>query len=250
MNKTETLVFTDVNKFLKVLRKAERMPIGFNRPTTDSHIAKMKISVIDNGILRMINLVQTDMFGKKDGLYILDGQHLVAAILDLPKDRLSGHFVIAIDVMDNKKAMIHKMASLNSISKGWTLEVYLNSWVNEGSKPYIYLKDVQRETNHPLNGLIEAFTGSLSSGNLEFKKGKLKLDKKKGAEIIKLHTKLVGMGFNKTKSLFNALVRFTIKNPELSHKDIINNIKEVVEFKHVKGRDAYIGMLEYHCVSK
>src|SRR6478736_5940063 len=149
------IIFTKAKDFQKFLLELDEMPKGVNRPTRDKHTQVMTISVLKIGVTRMINVVRTSAFGKENGLYVLDGQHLRKAIIGIGANQLKGHFIVTIDDIDDREDIVSAISQLNSTASNWKLEEYLSSWVSLGYKDYIILEDTMRRTKQNINSLIE-----------------------------------------------------------------------------------------------
>ena len=244
---TETdnkIIFDKAKDFQKCLLDLEIMPKGFNRPTTDRHVQGMTLSILKLGVLRIINVVKTSAFGKKDGLYILDGQHLTKAILSLTPSQLKGVFIVNIIEIEEIEDIISTVSLINSTASNWTLEDYLSSWVAEGKKDYILLEDTLRRTKQNINSLIEAFTLEQGNGNKEFKEGRFKANKAQFDKVMKMYNSAVKAGLTHNQSGFKAVVRLKIKYPSLTETEIVNAIQKNPTFGFRNSRDGYIALFE------
>lgn len=238
------IIFDKAKSFQKFLMSLETMPKGYNRPTKDNHVQGMTLSVLKLGVTRMINVVRTSAFGTENGLYILDGQHLVKAILSLTPNNLRGDFIVSIKDIEDIEDIIATVSLINSTASNWKLEDYLTSWVAEGKKDYILLEDTLRRTKQNINSLIEAFTLQQGNGNKEFKEGRFKANKKQLDNVLRLYDCAVNAGLTHNQSGFKAIVRLKIKYPTLTETEITNAIRKNPTFGFRNSRDGYITLFE------
>lgn len=243
---TTKRVFKSASKFREFLSTLEFLPKAFNRPTTDQHIAVMKESIERIGVLRDIVILVTSAFGVKNAMYVLDGQHLLRAILDGAK--ITGEFGVTITHLDNIEDIICAVSTMNATAKPWRLNTYLDAWVSSDYDDYKYLRSVYLKTGYGLSGLIEAYTGAKSKGNRAFKTGNFAANRKDGDRILKIYNEACALGLKKRNSSFLAFTRFYIEQPKFSYADFINGIsanKEV--FSDALNRDSYIGLFKLYC---
>jgi hypothetical protein len=257
--KQETIIFEkpeDLKMYL-INNNVERMPKGNNREINNAHVCKMKASIIKIGVKRAINLVYTNVFSKNKeqyNLYTLDAQHLVESILETPNEFLRGHFVVMIDKIDTYAEIHQSLSTLNSVGKKYPLQDSLINWCTQGNENYKLLSDKKTKYGYSLNSIIECYTQKISSGNDDFKNGRFnptKSDINLGDSIIELHQKLMNIELKYCQSSFNAIVRFCIRYPYISHEKIYNKVKKSIkDFKYVRSRDIFISNLRLHCEVK
>jgi len=244
MSTKNRIIFDNAKDFQNYLSDLETMPKGHNRPTKDLHIQLMTVSVLKLGVTRMINVVRTSAFGKKDGLYILDGQHLRKAILSLSPSQLKGDFIVTIMDIDDTEEIVATISLLNSTSANYRLEDFLESWVTVGKKDYILLQDTLRRTKQKINPIVEAYSMQKSTGNKDFKEGRFTANQKQLDSILKLHNSAVKAGLTQTKGGFSAIVRMRIDYPHLSDTDIVNAVKKNPAFGFTSSRNSYIKLFK------
>ena len=95
---------------------------GINRAIKPAQVTRMSMSIDKMGIIRPVVVASLGYKGKK-GLYIVDGQHLYFALLRL---NLPIPYVV-IDVVSDEQ-LIDFLALLNTTSKSWTLNDYIQVW--------------------------------------------------------------------------------------------------------------------------
>lgn len=96
---------------------------GINRIIIPSQVSKLAESVQTMGLVRPIVVAICSFINGTTGMYIIDGQHLYTALLRLKMDIP----YVFIDVKDMPD-LINKIAMLNSSSKSWTLQNYIDTW--------------------------------------------------------------------------------------------------------------------------
>jgi hypothetical protein len=243
MNKNR-IIFESAKDFQDYLFNLETMPKGHNRQTKDLHIQLMTVSVLKLGVTRMINVVRTSVFGKKDGLYILDGQHLRKAILGLAPSQLRGDFIVTIMDIDDKEEIVSTIALLNSTSANYKLEDFLESWCTVGKKDYILLQDTLRRTKLKINPIVEAYSMQKSTGNKDFKEGRFTANVKQLDSILNLYNTAIKAGLTRTNAGFSAIVRLKIDYPHLNDKDVVNAVKKNPAFGFTSNRHDFIRLFK------
>lgn len=249
----QTLVFDNATKFKAFLSTVKFMPTDANRNINDFNKNTIKLSVLEIGVKRAINIVYTDVFSGKYEYYFLDAQHLSRAILETADELLRGHFCVMIDEIDTYEEIVYEISKLNSVGQSRKLVEYLRSWVYDNRKPYIFVSELMsKNKDYSINSLIECLTGKKCSGNNDFKNGKLtftKEQKNHANKVIALHRKLMKTGLKYVSNSFAALVRFNIDYPEVSLDTIYKNVKKsTADFKEIKGRDMFISELKMKCI--
>lgn len=252
--KKETLVFQTVADFKAFLSTVKFMPIDANRKINEFNKNSIKLSVLEIGIKRAINIVYTNVFnnGKKFDYYFLDGQHLSRVIMETSDELLRGHMVAMIDEILAYNQIVFEISKLNSVGQDRKLIEYLRSWVYDNRKPYLHLAELMaKHKGYSINSLIECLTGRKCTGNDDFKNGKLTFTTKQKAhakKVIALHQKLMKTGLRYTSNSFSALVRFNIDHPEVEFDKIYRKVKKATEdFKDIKGRDLFYTTLKLNC---
>lgn len=98
---------------------------GINRPINPSQVTKLCNSLMKLGNIRPVVVCEIDFINGKKETYVIDGQHLLTALL-----RLGWEIpYVMVDVKD-KQDLIEKIALLNSSSKSWTMQDYVVAWAS------------------------------------------------------------------------------------------------------------------------
>lgn len=99
--------------------------VGINRSINPGHVSKLSKSYERLGSLQPIICCEIDFITGKKELYALEGQHRTNVLLrqgwDIP--------YIVIDIKD-KKDLVETIALLNTSSKPWCMQDYVNSWAS------------------------------------------------------------------------------------------------------------------------
>ena len=107
----------------KTSSKSFKLLTGINRDIIPSHVTKIAESVTSMGVIRPVVISKLDFKGIKPGTYVIDGQHLLHALirlgLDIPTVSIS---------ISNQEELVEKIAMLNASSKSWQLMDYVQSW--------------------------------------------------------------------------------------------------------------------------
>lgn len=254
--KCETKVFDTPTKFKNYLKTIKIMPLSYNRPINDKHVAVMTKSVISIGVQRPISVVVTTAFNKKGLLesYTSDAQHLQRTILECENKKLFGHMVSFENHIEKLSDIIPFVSTMNSTARNWNLFNYLNSWCNDEEKEdYRFIKELQKSRKCSLNALIEAYLGERSKGNKTFKDGDFKANHEIGDKILTNYDKVTKKGWmNETKPSFNAFVRYSIDNLDKIEifVDNIRRNKIILTVDSDMTRDEFLTIFRRYCNPK
>jgi len=225
------------------------MPTMYNRPTSEAHIKTMAESVKKIGVQRAINVIVTDVFGGGMRKFYADGQHLGKAIPLIENADLFGHYAGFENHVEKIEDIIPFVSQMNSTAKNWSLKDYLNSWCTTGKKNYEFIRDLQNETKHGLNGLVEAFSNCRGFGNHTFKQGKFAPKKTIGNKTLKLYNDACGMGLHRCNSSFLAFVRICIDHQTLDSTFMLQKIEKNRPLFSAKfNREGYLQLLRNYCI--
>jgi len=103
-------------------KKLHLLP-GINREVIVHQINKIAESIKKLGILRPVIVAELDFIDGVKRLYVIDGQHLMHALIRLGYD--IPYIVIKIK---DKQELVETIALLNSSSKSWCLNDYVTAW--------------------------------------------------------------------------------------------------------------------------
>jgi hypothetical protein len=103
-------------------KKLHLLP-GINREVIVHQINKIAESVKKMGIVRPVIAAELDFIDGIKKLYVVDGQHLMHALIRLGYD--IPYIVIKIK---DKQELVETIALLNSSSKSWCLKDYVTAW--------------------------------------------------------------------------------------------------------------------------
>jgi len=106
---------------------------GINRSVHPGQVTKLAHSLEKMGILRPVIIAEISFINGKKNKYIIDGQHLFNALL-----RLGWEIPYVVIEIKNKQELVETIALLNSSSKSWTMQDYVNAW-SSLSNDYIKL---------------------------------------------------------------------------------------------------------------
>lgn len=219
------------------------MPKAFNRGVHQGHADKMGESLKQIKVQRAINVIKTDAFGIKGGLYIADGQHLRKSILSNPKTELGSHLVVFENDVNSIDEIIPFVSQMNSTAKNWSLKNYLDAWTTQGVKEYIFLSQKLQELKLPLSSILELYVINRKKKSLDYKTGKVKVDEFRGDQILKAYEGACAAGLNRNTSSLLATARFMKTGSRIPMESFINMVaKNSTTFKHKLNRDAYLGL--------
>jgi len=99
--------------------------LGINRGVNPNHVTTISKSYERLGSLQPIICCEIDFITGKKELYILDGQHKFTALI-----RLGWEIPYIIIPIKDKRDLVESIALLNSSSKPWGVQDYVNSWAS------------------------------------------------------------------------------------------------------------------------
>lgn len=191
--------------------------IPFNREIKPN--IGLRKSIQTYGFLGSIVVVKTSIFGTKDGLYILDGQHRYNEAKFLGIDNIP----YTIIKLDEQSKIVALMASLNNTANKWTNDHYANCYCAVGDSNYLYLRRIKGETGFSYPVLLNIYTGNTKS-TLDFKKGKISINTTNGDEILSYICDIFKIKSLKERSM-RAFVLFYRNTKNYNHSKFINNFK-------------------------
>ena len=163
-----------LNELKKLIKEENLLP--FNRQITKGHVRKMMKSIIESDVIRdpLIGRMCYD----KDKLAIVDGQHLVSAIVNLSSERPFGKITCKIKDYQTRNQLVRDMSKVNNVQKSWTDQDYLDTWYRFGPSDnsahfpnYCHLWTVFNQGNLPIGLTIDIYTTNkdqFKEGNLSF----------------------------------------------------------------------------------
>jgi hypothetical protein len=105
-------------------KKGFKKLVGINRETAPAHIAKLKKSISEIGMLQAIIVAELSFITGKKETYIIEGQHKYEACMALGIDIP----YVTIHGISNYEDLVKTIALLNSSSKSWKLDDYIHAW--------------------------------------------------------------------------------------------------------------------------
>lgn len=207
-----------------------KMPM--NRPITDAGVAKMKASVERHGVLRDVIVVWDK---KKNRYLIVDGQHLVKALVELEAP-------VRCRVVECKTEadITQLMIDLNNISKSWKIEDYIHGWKESGLKDYRILENANEVMYHDVqvSVIIQAYTQqNRAKATKMVKEGTFTIvDRNRGDFYLDCVSDCVTILPN-TRVMNEALIKLMLSEESYNHKKMVKNIKTAllkkkIDFSH------------------
>ena len=151
----------------KLLKVSDLKIIPFNRSIIMSIVAKLLNSVKQNGVLRKPVIVKTVLFGNKISYYIIDGQHLIAALI---RADIKDVDCIIVE-SENTAEIVDMMATLNNVGTPWKLGDYVNAYCSLNNDSYSILRSHKLSTgfNYSVSAKILGNSSSSEIKNGGFK---------------------------------------------------------------------------------
>ena len=215
----------------------------FNRKVRRSHVIIIEQSFKQFGTSgATIIIVKTKAISGKIEYYVADGQHraIAAANLGMPLN------VASVELVDDTKLNLVKyVAALNSKSKQWTTDIYLEKYAECGQLNYSYFAEIKKTTGLTVSDLCNIFTGSGSSQALkEFKEGNINVADVKDSEQMLAAVMLVKQHLpNKSFARRSLYATLRLVNKEVGYmkmaKAIVKAKKTDFEFSENEGGAIY-----------
>ena len=147
--------------------------INYNRSVMEPRIDKIVESIKKYGFILPI-LVNKEFM-------VVDGQHR----LEAAKKAGSNVLYIQFNISDDMLPIL--ISTVNTTSKNWTLDDYLNMWVALQKDTYVYISEIMDRENFGISAFlkISAATGSgKNSGSVKFKNGELRYTKAQKERVV------------------------------------------------------------------
>lgn len=191
-----------------------------NRKISQVQVRNLANSVMRNGILRLVLVIQD----KETGNYVVvDGQHLAMALMELG-------MTIECQVIEceSKQDFVQLMIDLNTTSKSWRISDYLHSWTESGNANYKTIKKILDKTKIQVSVLLSAYSQTnRTMATLNFKNGSFRIKNKGiGDKIVKDITSLHSILPN-TRVFNECLVKLMLSYVDYNNKKMIKNLKAV-----------------------
>lgn len=213
------------NFILKKGKSLERLP--FNREILPN--LKLQQSLKEFSFVDSVKLIKTSLWGGKDKLFIIDGQH-----------RYNEGFRLEMDIPCSvvlESNDIHKIVKLMSIynntQRKWTLDNFVDCYCELAISDYIYLKNKKRETGYTYATLVAVYSGLKSTSNL--KNGTFKINDVGRGDSILSYTKDI---LKITKLPMRSILGFIM---------FFNNIKDYNHLRFIKNLSSNLSMLD-NCI--
>lgn len=198
-----------------------------NRSVNPLHASKMKNSIQKYGQLRPVLVARLDFIGTRTLDYIVDGQHLMSALVQLGMDveyeRITG--------IKNYQQLVELISTLNTTSKSWTLFDYVNVWAATKKRSYIKLIEYQKEFKLPYSTLCMALnTDDMHKITSRMKEGKFSIREEDWArgliKRIKNVLEIIKSSRSEQRVLIQSYIRFyKSKGSTYSHTKFLTGLQ-------------------------
>ncbi len=160
-----------INELKRLVEPEQLLP--FNREIMPKHVGEMVESIKECGVLRVPIIGKLNYNG---GLpyAIIDGQHLITAIIQLDESSGTDLVKCIMKEYDNKKDVIKTVAKINNTQRPWVDLTYLNAWYlfgdeNEHFENYEYVNHLHTTDNLPCSFIVQLY----STTKDKFKEGEM-----------------------------------------------------------------------------
>lgn len=189
-----------------------------NRAIDQAHVKRLMNSINSNNLLDLCPIILDK------NMCILDGQHRFEAAKNLN---------VPIYYKIDQKATEKIIPILNSNSKKWTIEDFINYYASKGYQEFQNLIDLSKKYDlsiisiTSLLGRGSTIYNKMRAGKLNFNKKEIdnKLEKLfEAVEIIKEHLPSTKINFIRHKTFLRALCVF-LQNDQVDHKQFLHKLK-------------------------
>lgn len=235
---------------VKDLDKLKEFPkeYGIQRMIDKKNVNRIKSSMKQLYIPSVIKVNQ-DWF-------ILDGQHSRQALMELAKEN-ENYLDLEIDYVmyDTKGKDREACILLNTTSKNWKYDDFMDIWVNNSNDNYIWFKDFKEKYNLNLMCALYIVTGKDKGGikrsqDDEFTNGEMIITKEQRIGAIKIAEELqevkalIPKTIGKSRIFQNAFIKIAL-NENYNHQRMIDKLDYQYDRIHkCSGKNAYVEMLE------
>jgi hypothetical protein len=189
----------------------------FNRDIDKAHVKKLVRSMKLHGFKGVIQVVRTKFIDGVLRYYIADGQHRLMAAKQLG---LNVRFELT--ELKTKKETAEFIAELNTTSKSFGANNFLDVWSDLGYVEYIKLKQVQNETGFQITPLLQAYL--FSSNQDTYRKGIMTFPNE--CQSDKIIEQMIDCNkYLPSKAFCRRAIAKVMTNPRYDHKKMINSIK-------------------------
>ena len=213
--------------------------LEFNRVVSHQHVSKMIKSVEKCGILRFPVIGDVSFFDSR-GLVIIDGQHLLTAILKTmsPTDTIE----VIVKTYTNKRDVIQDIATLNNTNKSWNDKDYLEAWYNFGSENTKYYLNYEKLYDYSV-GRFEAVSISLlvdifTLNKTKFKEGELEFFDLPFSEELAEITRHLKSNYNKAAHTLTGLRVWAVGQRNSTGKVNFKKLRARLDQAILEKRDA------------
>lgn len=191
--------------------------IPFNRSINPN--VSLRNSLRKYGFIDPIKLIRTSIFGKKDNLYVIDGQHRYNEGKIL---RMSIPY-IELGVFDDLPGLVNLMATLNNTQRKWNSDNYVDCYCAIGNSNYLYLRTIKGKTGFTYDALSYIYTGT--SKTINIKNGTFTiLDKNKGDLVLSYVQDILKTSKFPIRAV-RGFVSFYNQIKDYNHQKFIRNLK-------------------------
>jgi hypothetical protein len=191
---------------------------SFNRQIKRQNVNNLVNSMRVHGFKGVIQVIKTKFVDGKEGYYIADGQHRLAAAKQLG---LTIRFEIT--EIKTKQEAIKFIATLNSSSENWSASNFLDSWSDAGIVEYVKLKEVLNETKFQLTPILQAFL--FTGEQKEYRNGTMKFTNESFSRLL-IKQLIEGNQYLPSKAFCRRTVIKVMCNQKYDHKKMLKAMKE------------------------
>jgi hypothetical protein len=195
--------------------------LPFNRKVEQAHVKGLVESMKENGFIGIIQIIETSMISGKKELYVVDGQHRLAAA-----KQLGIEVPFQLTKLENKMDVAKFISELNTSAKSWGTSNFLEVWSQLGIEEYVKLKQVQLDTGFQITPLLEAYLGC--SNQITYRKGIMEFPNE--ADSDKIVRQMVDLNqFLPNKAFCRRAIIRVMRNKKYIHKKMVKAVKDYVK---------------------
>lgn len=148
--------------------------LNLNRDINPKHVKYLRTLIDKNGFTGTILVIITDLFEGVEKMYVVDGQHRFKACVDLG---IPIRYEIPPREFNTKGEIVSYIAGLNTSSKPWYLQEYMNAWADLGRAPYLIISEKAVQSGLTPSTLIPLYELRIDDTrqSKKFKSGKFEI---------------------------------------------------------------------------
>ncbi len=203
--------------------------LPFNRDVSLSHVNRMFHSVESCGLLRLPIIGKLEYYDDPTHK-IIDGQHLVQALLGFVGDEKYSSVQCILKTYDSKMDVIKDVAMVNNTQKSWKDEDYLDAWYKYGKDNEAYYPNYEHIYNLYKNSILSCglLIEIYATDKEPFRNGTLAFNRREFSDNVFEIISMLANEYGKMTYAYYGLLRWCVSRVYVQKKE--------VDFKKLRSR--------------